>query len=150
MIIDDLQNASQYYGLGPSFERGLRWLADNDLARLPVERYDIAGDTVFAMVQEYDSKPKSEGFWEAHRKYADIQLVVSGAEHMGYAPVPKLAAGDYDAERDFLPLEGEGLFVDMAAGTFMILLPQDAHMPGMAIDTPVPMKKVVVKVRLDG
>ena len=148
MILDDLQNAAQYFGLGPGFERGLRWLAETDLARLPAGRHDIAGDHVFALVQEYLSKPKATGLWEAHRKYADIQMVVSGAEHLGYAPTPSLRADAYDESRDFLPLHGEGLFIEMDAGTFMILLPQDAHMPGMAIAAPAPVKKVVVKVKL--
>jgi YhcH/YjgK/YiaL family protein len=148
MVIDDLRNAAQYHALGARFEKGLRWLADNDVAAMAPERYDIDGDDVFVMVQEYDSKPKADGFWEAHRQYADIQLVVSGAEHMGYAPTPTLKAGDYDDSRDLLPLDGEGLFIEMRAGTFMILWPQDAHMPGMAIDTSSPVKKAVVKVRL--
>jgi YhcH/YjgK/YiaL family protein len=148
VVIDDLQNAAQYHALGVRFEKGLRWLADNDVAAMAPERYDIDGDDVFVMVQEYDSKPKADGFWEAHRQYADIQLVVSGAEHMGYAQTAALKAGDYDDSRDFLPLDGDGLFIEMRAGTFMILWPQDAHMPGMAIDVSSPVKKAVVKVRL--
>lgn len=148
MIIDHLQNAQHYHGLGPRFERGLRWLADNDLERLPTQRHDISGDAVFALVQAYDSKPKDKGQWEAHRKYADIQLVVSGSEQMGWAPVTRLQAGPYDEGRDFVPLTGEGLFLEMAAGVFMVLMPQDAHMPGMAIEAPSPVRKVVVKVRL--
>lgn len=148
MILDELTHAEQYFGIGARFERGLRWLTDNDLPAMPVERYDIAGDNVFAMVQEYDTKPMADGFWEAHREYADIQLVVSGNEHMGYAPTGSMQVGEYDASRDFLPMEGNGLFVPMTAGQFMILWPQDAHMPQMAIDQPAPVKKVVVKVKL--
>ena len=67
---------------------------------------------------------------------------------MGYAQTAALKAGDYDDSRDFLPLDGDGLFIEMRAGTFMILWPQDAHMPGMAIDASSPVKKAVVKVRL--
>jgi YhcH/YjgK/YiaL family protein len=33
-------------------------------------------------------------------------------------------------------------------GTFVILFPQDGHMPGMAISTPQPVKKFVVKVAI--
>lgn len=148
MIIDDLKNRQQYYGLGGRFERALRYLAETDLAGLAPGRYAIEGDDVYAMVQEYRSKPRAEGFWEAHRKYADVQCVVSGAEHMGYAPVDRLKAGPYDGDKDFLKAEGEGVFLELRAGSFIILLPQDAHMPSMAIDGPAPMKKVVVKVRV--
>ena len=148
MIVDDLRNARQYYGLGARFEQGLRWLAEQDVAGMAPECYELAGDDLFAMVQEYDTKPKSEGFWEAHREYADIQYVVSGAEHMGYAPIDALTQGEYDEGRDFLALDGEGVFLEMRAGTFIVLLPQDGHMPQMAIEAPTPVKKVVVKVRL--
>lgn len=148
MVIDNLHNAAQYHSLGARFETGLRWLTDNDVAGMEPERYEIDGDDVFVMVQEYDSKPKADGFWEAHRQYADIQLVVTGAEHMGYVPTTSLQAGDYDDSRDFLALDGDGMFIKMHAGTFMILWPQDAHMPQMAIDSPTPVKKAVVKVRL--
>ena len=48
--------------------------------------------------------------------------------------------------KDFIKLEGEGEFLRLDAGTFVILAPQDAHMPGMAVDEPAPVKKVVVKV----
>lgn len=148
MVIDDLQNAAQYHALGARFEKGLRWLVDNDVASMAPERYDIDGDDVFVMVQEYDAKLKADGFWEAHRQYADIQLVVTGAEHMGYTPTARLNAGQYDERRDFLPLHGEGMFIELHAGHFMILWPQDAHMPGMEIVEPTPVKKAVVKVRL--
>lgn len=148
MILDHLSHAELYYGVGARFERGLRWLRDNDLASMAPERYEIAGDNVFAMVQEYDSKPMSDGFWEAHRAYADIQLVVAGHEQMGVAPIEQMQVGDYDESRDFVAVDGEGLFVPMSAGQFMILWPQDVHMPQMAAGTPSPVKKVVVKVKL--
>ena len=146
MIIDQLKNASMYYAVSPRLERALRYLEMMDLEGLAPDRYEIAGDQVFAMVQEYDSKRMEEGLCEAHRNYIDVQYVVSGAEKMGYAATDKLTAGEYDGEKDFLPLEGEGEFLELTAGTFVILGPQDAHMPGMAIAEPTPVKKVVVKV----
>jgi len=148
MIIDQLQNASMYYGLGPRVEKGLRYLQETDFEAAEPGRHEIEGDDVFALVQEYDSKLREEGFWEAHRQYVDVQYVAAGAEHMGYAPVERLQAGAYDAEKDFLKLDGDGEFLKVRAGTFVIMAPQDAHMPGMAIAAPQPVKKVVVKARV--
>ena len=34
----------------------------------------------------------------------------------------------------------------LPAGMFTIFTPEDAHMPGIALDQPQPVKKVVVKV----
>ena len=148
MIIDQLKNVSMYYPLSPRLERALRYLEVMDLEQLELGQYEIAGESVFAMVQEYDSKPMEEGFWEAHRKYIDVQYVVSGTEKIGYTSIEGLRAGDYDEEKDFVKLEGEGDFLEMQAGTFMILAPQDAHMPGMAIEQLQPVKKIVVKVKI--
>ena len=81
-------------------------------------RYDIDGDTVYALVQEYDSKPKSEGFWEAHHAYLDVQYVASGAEHMGYRPVKGMEANPYDEEKDFYTLDRRGGILHASRGLF--------------------------------
>ena len=150
MIIDSLENASCYHGLGARFERALRYLADTDLKALAPERYDLDGDDVYVMIQEYATKSWEEGAWESHREYADIQFVVTGAEFIGFAPVESLdQKAEYDAEKDFIKLDGKGTFFAVTPGTFMIFLPQDGHMPGMTIGPPGgKVKKAVVKVRL--
>lgn len=148
MIIDHLKHASQYLGGDKRLSAALRYLQDTDLASVPPGKYEIDGSDVFAIVQEYDSKPKEKGYWEAHRQYIDVQYVARGAELMGYAHLDRLKSGQYDETRDFLPLEGEGNFFEVREGTFVILSSQDAHMPGIAVTVPQPVKKVVVKVRM--
>jgi YhcH/YjgK/YiaL family protein len=147
VIIDDLRCAAWYYGLGPRLAAGLRYLVDTDFSTVAPGRYQIEGQDLFALVQEYDTKSRDQGAWEAHRAYTDIQYVVTGAELMGYACIDRLQAGAYDAERDFLKLDGDGDFALLRAGTFMVLAPQDAHMPGVALAASMRVKKVVVKVR---
>ena len=114
MIVDELENAPQYYELGTSIEKALRYLQDTDFNQVKPGRYDIDGDTVYALVQEYDSKPKSEGFWEAHHAYLDVQYVASGAEHMGYRPVEGMEANPYDEERTSISWKARGNFTRFA------------------------------------
>ena len=161
MIVDQITNVdSAYYaGLlrshGGSFklaERlmlGLDFLKNENVQEMLPTRIELDGDKVFAMIQHYDTKPKEQGVWEAHRKYIDIQYVVEGQELMGYANLEHLKAGDYNDEKDYLLLKGEGSYVLMKPGTFVILTPQDAHIPQVAVDVPQPVKKVVVKVAVD-
>jgi len=99
-------------------------------------------------VQEYETKPRELGFWEAHRQYMDIQYVASGVELMGFANLNYLRVGGYDESKDFVPGFGEGTFFEMHAGTFTIFAPQDAHMPGIATGNPQPVRKIVMKVRV--
>ncbi len=48
-------------------------------------RHDLDGDDLFALVQEYTTRAADECVWEAHRRYIDVQFVVTGAERMGVA-----------------------------------------------------------------
>ena len=50
MIIDQLQNAEQYYGLGTGIEAALRYLHETDFKNVVPERYSIDGDQVYAIV----------------------------------------------------------------------------------------------------
>jgi YhcH/YjgK/YiaL family protein len=146
MIVDTLDNALLYFGLGEGIKKGLLYLAGTDFSKLETGRHDIEGDQLFAMVQEYQTKPLEKGKWEAHRRYWDIQYVMKGTEQIHYANIEHLSAGEYDAEKDFLGLEGKGDQVTLREGMFAILSPRDAHMPGMAQGQSVAVSKVVVKV----
>ena len=147
MIADRLDRAAQYAGLPKRIRTALEWLRATDLAALPVGRIDLEGDKLFALVQEYDTKPMSEGLWEAHRSYIDVQYVVRGVERMGYTPVETITVTKpYDAEKDYLNGTGPGAFIEAPAGMVFVLWPGDAHMPGMRVDSPVPVRKIVLKV----
>jgi YhcH/YjgK/YiaL family protein len=148
MVIDQLKNASFYSGLHTGLNTAFHYLQNTDLARIEPGKYEIEGSNVYALVQEYETKPKEKGRWEAHRRYMDVQYVFKGAERIGYANLEQLKAVEYDEAKDFLALTGDGDFFGVRAGTFVILAPQDGHMPGIAVGGPQPVKKVVVKVRM--
>ena len=149
MIVDRLSNSHLYDALGPRIKQALDYLRQTDLAAIEPGKYPLDGHDVYASVQQYTTKPKDEGRWEAHRRYIDVQYVVNGAEQIGYAHLSRLTAGEYDADKDLLRLTGHGDLVSMPSGTFMLLLPEDAHMPGLAVDAPSPVKKIVVKIAVE-
>ncbi len=149
MIYDNIKNADTYANLGPRFRQAFDYLKSNDLAALPVGRVELDGKNVYVLVQEYASKLKEQGKWEAHKRYIDLQYIVSGVEKMGFASLDRMKLGDYNPDKDFQALSGEGVFLPMGPGDFMLLWPQDAHMPGMAVESPVPVKKVVVKIAVE-
>ena len=147
MILDRLENADFYRNLHPRLARAFEYLRTTNLAQLPAGRHDIAGGELFAISQEYRTKPESEGFWEAHRRYIDVQYIVAGVERMGYAPLPALTVRQtYDEEKDLLVCDGRGDFCTVAAGSFAIFAPQDGHMPSLAVGEPAVVRKVVIKV----
>jgi YhcH/YjgK/YiaL family protein len=150
MIVDKLENASLYFGLGERITAGLRYLKENDCTRLPPGKQTIRGEQIFALVQDNTTKPRTEGKWEAHKKYIDIQFVASGDEEMGYANVNTLKVQKpYDEIDDYALFEGLGSFVLVPPGSFAIFFPEDGHMPGVAVNgKSSAVRKIVVKVAL--
>jgi YhcH/YjgK/YiaL family protein len=146
MVFDHINNAHLYYALHPQFKRAFDYVNQLDINTIAAGRYEIDGEMMYMLVQEYDSKLKEDGKWEAHRRYIDLQYVVKGAEGIGYANLRHLQPGEYDATKDFLPLQGEGDMVTLHSGSFVLLFPEDAHMPRLAVGAPTPVKKIVLKI----
>jgi YhcH/YjgK/YiaL family protein len=145
MIIDRIENAGLYRNLGEGIALAL---ASLQTPREP-GRYELDGDKVFALVQQYQTKPLAEGKWEVHRKHIDVQYVAAGVEKIGWAPLSWLKVTEpYNETKDVAFYSGDGDFVTVPAGSFVILFPEDAHMPCIAVDKPSPVTKVVVKVRV--
>jgi biofilm protein TabA len=151
MILDEFEHADFYLGVHPLLKAAFDYLRRTDLPAMAPGRYGIEGERMLLLAQQYVTKPREKGQWEAHRRYIDVQYIFRGIEWFGWANLERLKAGPYDAQKDFWALEGkeEGDFFILREGSFAILGPQDAHMPGIAVAEPQPVKKFVVKVLID-
>jgi len=151
MIYDNIKRASTYYSLGEKISKALQYLSQTDFTNLEPGKYEIDGENIFALVQTYNTKPFSVGKWEAHKKYIDIQYIVSGKEKMGFTETTKvIVLEEYNEGKDCAIYKGEGNFLIAEEGHFAIFFPSDVHMPSMAINIPKEVRKVVVKVKLEG
>ena len=146
MIADTLCNSGLYRGISPRIALAFDYLCGMN----PLDRSDgtceIDGTNVYAIHQEYETQPAEQGSWEAHRQYIDLQYIIAGTERIGFAHVNRLSPGIYIPERDLLPLSGEGDFLTFRPGDFMLLFPEDAHMPKIASGAPARVRKVVIKI----
>ena len=150
MVFDRLKNANNYFQLGEKIAKALQYLSQTDFTNMEPGKYEIDGENIFALVQTYNTKPYSAGKWEAHKKYLDIQYIVSGKEKIGFTETTKvIVMEEYNEENDYTIFKGEGNFLIADEGHFAIFFPSDVHMPGMAINIPKEVRKVVVKVRTD-
>ena len=61
MIFDQLARASRYVGLEQDFAAAFNYLSTHDLAGLPPGRIDLQGNDLYALVQEYSTKPFEQG-----------------------------------------------------------------------------------------
>lgn len=150
MILDTLSNASCYAEVHPSLTRAFAWLAAYD-PTTPDGRYEI-DNSLIAIVQRYSTAPAAEKKWESHRMHGDIQYMVEGSERIGYAGRETLAVkASYNPKKDaefYLPPDGSSTLLELCAGSFAIFLPRDGHQPGVMIDRPSAVQKVVIKFRL--
>ena len=149
MVVDVIENASLYYGLSERMKTALEYMQGVVFHDMIPGRYEIEGDDIFMLVLEYQSKSPDETEWEAHREYLDIQVVVCGAEQIGYANTRRMTAEkEYDVEEDCAYFTGQGSQLRFDVGMFMIFSPEDAHRPGMMLNEPQAVKKIVIKVKI--
>lgn len=134
------------------WDKAFAFLNRKDLATLKDGKYPIVGDNVFAAVSSYVPVRKKDKQWEAHRKYADIQMVISGKEKIGKSNVSKLTVTKpYNSASDNENLRGKGKFYMAQPGTFFIFFPGDAHKPGIKAfkKQNKSIKKIVIKMRVN-
>jgi len=150
MITSTLSQLHWYSIIGPNFGKAIQYALTTDFAPLETGKYPIDGDRVFAIINEYTTKPLSECDPESHRDYADIQIMIRGAEKFGYTPLTdQIASTPYDPDKDvaFYPLAEEDLsYITLQAGQFIIFFPTDIHQPEVFTRQPDLVKKVVIKV----
>lgn len=156
MIKDNLEHLAYYNYLHPDIKKGLKYVRDTNFDELENGRYDIKEGKIYAIIQEYETKPESEGKYEAHKKCVDIQFMIKGEEKMGAGNIEGFEeAIPYDEEKDIIFLDPKAEKKDnnrilhVREKEFAIFYPQDAHMPSLAVDSPSPVRKVVVKVVLE-
>jgi YhcH/YjgK/YiaL family protein len=146
VILDKLTNCRLYLPLHPDFAGAFEFLARPDLASLIPGKYEIADQRLFAIVAHDAGKGHDNARLEFHRRYIDIQYVVSGVEHIGWREVSTCGpvSGAFDEQKDIVFCDDRPqTWLTLPPHHFAILYPHDAHAP-LAGEGPV--HKVVVKV----
>lgn len=152
MILDGIDRASAYRPLSPRLAAALDYLQHTDFSKMADGRYDLDGDRVYALVQRYQTRLPDPIIWESHRRYIDVQYVAAGAERMGWMPLSAepVVTQPYEEEKDAALYSGQGDFLELRQGSFVIFTPHDVHAPGLAVGGPAAVVKVVVKVQVNG
>lgn len=151
MIIDNIKNCEKYFHLHPSFKA-----AFEQLKKLTAEsepgRYTVDGDSIFVNMSAYITKKHDECKFENHKKYVDIQYVLSGAERIDLIDAEKLTVTEdkyADGDIAFFADAAAQTRVTLQAGDFVLIFPDEAHSPCMAVDNePSAVAKAVAKVRV--
>lgn len=112
------------------------------------ERVELDGGS-FALEQPYRARTRAEGFFESHRQYIDVQIIVEGEELMEVEDISRLTVAQaYNPERDFIKYADTATasVLRMRAGDVAVFFPEDGHMPSLQWRGPGLVRKSVVKV----
>ena len=150
MIFDRLEHSKQYENVHPRFKAAFEFIRTAVEENYEVGRYEIDGTNLYAIVQAYNSKQEADAKNEAHKRYIDIQYVVSGMECIDSTDLcnaePKT---EYDPVKDvqfYHPATRPTRSV-LQVGDYGIYFPHDVHRPGMCLNgDSQPVKKIVVKI----
>jgi biofilm protein TabA len=150
MIVTDLQHIDQQIPMTHSMQQAIDFLRRTDLLDLPDGNVPVDGKRVFAILQRYRTAHFDAPKFEYHRKYIDLQYIVSGEEIIGWAPAAGMTASfDYDEGQDIcfgLMEPGKWSPVRVVAGQLAVLWPEDGHAPRLATERVCLVRKIVVKV----
>ncbi len=149
MIYDTLDHLSRYEGMHPGVLQGLRFLAETDFSKDTRTRFELDGERLFAFVQSCETREDNDTP-EAHRKYIDIQYLIEGEELVGVAPLETMTeVVEAKPDNDIWLHHGPTAKLPIGNRRFLVLFPEDAHAPAIAIGAPATVKKCVVKVLAD-
>lgn len=90
-----------------------------------------------------------ERFWEAHKNYLDVHLMLHGTEQIDLNFIHNMKLKEFVQKDDFLPMNGEkNSSVILRNGDFLICYPSDGHRTAVAVGESQKIKKAIFKVRI--
>lgn len=149
--VNQKEVAKHFFHNPERWQKAFAFLKSEDLKSLATGRYELEGTDLFVMIDEYITKDEEVARFEAHRKYIDIQYVVSGEERIGITPLENtVVTVPFDEDKDILFLDASDfVYKDANPSRFFVFFPDDAHCPGVKMMNNSRVRKVVVKVRID-
>lgn len=88
MIVDSFDYIACYKGLHPNLDKAIDWLNSHTLDALENGKTIIDGENVFVNVMDADLRDADGAAFEYHRRYADLQIDLTGSEHLGRLNIP--------------------------------------------------------------
>ena len=151
MIYAKNADALAYRGIHPNLDLALEHITPEFLVALrDNQRVELKGDLVYCTRFTYETIPQEESFFEAHRRYLDIHIMVEGEERVDVNRPEDLKLTDAQEGNDFYAYQGESWHSTvLKPGEFLVVFPGDAHRIKVQVDGPKTVSKAVFKVCID-
>ncbi len=149
MIFGSIKHLEEYLFLEERIKECFEYVKSNELVSYEIGRYEIDGERFFVNIVEYTTTNPEERFWEAHRKYLDVHVMLEGTEQIDMNFIQNMDVKEFIEKDDFLPMDGDkNSSVILRDGDFLICYPSDGHRTAVAAAGPEKIKKAIFKVHI--
>ena len=150
MIFGNVKNLDEFTFLEAGVLECFAYLKNHDLVSYEKGSHEIDGERLFVNIVEYTTTTPENRFWEAHKNYLDVHVMLRGEEQIDLNFIQYMEVKPFVEKDDFLPMDGEkNASVILNPGDFLICYPADGHRTAVAVNEPVTIKKAIFKVRID-
>ena len=124
--------------------KALDIIESGTLDNLYVGHYELF-DGVYVNIMMYEMK--EEGVFESHHEYIDVHYPIEGSERIEILEEDKLEITEpYDSTKDCVLGKGKGESFLIREKQAFVVMPGEAHIPGLKVNEVKRVKKAVVKV----
>ena len=149
MIFGNINNLEEFPFLEEQVKECFEYAKEHNLASFEKGSHEIDGERLFVNIVEYTTTAAKVRFWEAHRKYLDVHVMLHGTEQIDLNFIQNMDVKEFVEKDDFLPMDGEkNSSVVLRDGDFLICYPSDGHRTAVAVEEPEKIKKAIFKVRI--
>ena len=152
MIITNVNNEIQNKSLAKDIRFCIEFAKENEnkILSLVNGSYDVGYNNIKMNLGKYFTKSENEKFWESHKKYLDVQIMINGTEKVAINDIRDMEVKSFDEEKDLTILEGDKAFdIVMKTGDVLVFFPNDVHKPELNVsenDDSGNIRKIVTKV----
>ncbi len=145
MLISSIKNHKNILKFFPQLETIFDFIIKNISSQTADGKINITNE-IFATVQTCQPKPKNEQVLEKHKKYIDLQYIISGSDKIGWKFYDKnfKVLKRYNSKKDIaFYSDTPDTFIHLKKGEFAIFFPEDTHAPLCGEKS---VKKCIVKI----
>ncbi|AYO31078.1 MAG: hypothetical protein PWR06_113 [Thermoanaerobacteraceae bacterium] len=152
MIVTDIKNLSDFKKLSKNMQIAIDYLEGINPQSMQDGRYNVVDDDIYAIVSTYRTREHNASMFEVHKKYIDIQCMISGEEMIFCNESSRLEAqGEYNTAHDKLNFKDQAgeVLIHLKPGMAAIFYPYDAHKACCKVnDKTEQVRKLLVKVKI--
>lgn len=149
MIFGNIHNLKEFPFLEEKIKECFEYAKNHNLVSYEKGSYEIDGERLFVNIVEYTTTKPEERFWEAHKNYLDVHVMLQGTEQIDLNFIQNMDVKEFVEKDDFLPMDGDkNSSVILRDGDFLICYPSDGHRTAVAVQEPEKIKKAIFKVRI--